>query len=111
MSWRLTHSALRRRLVGGTTAGDIEYRTGRERALVGSEPADERRDLLYLDEAPHGNFRQHVLRELGRHLVQDRRLRRGGRHAVDQHAALGELLAERLGERDQAALCRRIGGR
>src|SRR6267142_1592950 len=111
MSWRLNHSALRRFLAGGTTAGNVEDRTGGERTLVRRQPADERGDLLDLDEAAHRNLREHVLRELGRDLVKDRRLRRGGRHAVDQHAGLGKLLAERLGERDQSALGRSVGGR
>ena len=38
-------------------------------------------------------------------------LRRGRRDAVDQHAGLRELLAERLGQRDHARLRRRVGDR
>src|SRR5919198_1374909 len=110
MSCRENHSALRRFLVGGTTAGNVEHRAGGERAFVGREPAHERGDLLHLDETSHRDLGKHVLRELRRHLLEDRRLRRGGRYAVDEHATLGELLAERLGERDQAAFGGGIGG-
>ena len=45
-----------------------------------------------------------------RHLVEDRGLRGGGRDAVDRDVVAGKLLAERLGQRDDAGLRRRIGG-
>src|SRR6266705_3650441 len=79
-------------------AGDIEYRAGGERALLGGEPAYERRDLLDRHEAVHGDFREHIVDVLLGHLVEDRRLRRGGRYAVDEDARLRELFPERFGE-------------
>ena len=45
-----------------------------------------------------------------RHLVEDRGLGRGRRDAVDRDVVAGQLLAERLGQRDDAGLRRRIGG-
>src|SRR5687767_597513 len=117
MSWRPNHwterscgSFFLAMSVRRPAAGDIEYAGGGERAVIRSEPAGHGGDLLDFDEAPHRDLGEHELREFGRDLVEDRGLRRGGRHAVDEHAGLRQLLAERLGEGDEAALRRGVGG-
>ena len=46
-----------------------------------------------------------------RHLVEDRGARRGRRDAVHRDVVARQLLAERLGQRDDAGLRRRIGDR
>src|SRR5215471_19564962 len=94
--------------VGRATPGDVEHRSGREGTVFGREPADEGGDLLDLDEPPYRDLREHVVDVLLTDLVEDRGLRRRRRHAVHGHPGLGELLAERLGERDYARLRGRV---
>src|SRR6185436_11705343 len=98
-------------LVGGTAARDVEYAAGREGAVLARQPADERSDLVDLDEAVHRDLGEHVVDVLLRHLVEDRGLRRCRRDAVDQHPRLSELLPERFRQRDYARLGCRVGDR
>src|SRR5262249_32519124 len=46
--------------IGGPAAGNVEHRTGRERALGRGAERHQGGDLVDLDEAIAGNFRQHV---------------------------------------------------
>src|SRR5919106_4388882 len=115
MSWRPNHWMLRWVflaiwLVRRATTRDVKNAGSGERTILAREPAGERGDLLHLDEAPHRNLGKHELGELRRDLLEDRGLRRGGGHAIHEHAALGELLAERFGECDEAAFGRAEGG-
>src|SRR5262249_2402586 len=99
MSWRPNHWTLRSwgffaMSVRRPAAGDVEHRAGRERAVLGSEPAHQRGDLVDRDEAAHRDLREHVIDVLLLHLVEYRGLRRGGCHAVDEHTGPGKLLPQ-----------------
>ncbi len=74
----------------------------------GGEPGHHRGQLLHQYEALLRDLRQHEVDVLLRHLVEDRGLGRRRRHRVDQDVVRGELLAERLRQRDQAGLGGRI---
>src|SRR2546423_954897 len=86
-------AALTRR---GPAAGDVEARTGREGELLARQEADERRDLVRLSHPPEWDSRRHVRDVLLGDLSQDRRVDHRRRDAVDEHAASGDILADRL---------------
>src|SRR5512146_359364 len=96
--------------VGGAAAGNVEGRGGGERALFAGEPADQRGHFVHFAEAAHGDFRLHVI-DLGLgQLGEDGALESSGGDAVDAHAGGGQLLAEGLGEADDAGFGRGVGG-
>src|SRR5687767_6124807 len=99
MSWRPNHWIERCLifLISSPSSGNVENAARAERALFARQPAHQRRDLVDLDKARHWNLGQHVLDVLARHLVEDRGFSGRWGDAVDQHAALRELLAQRLG--------------
>src|SRR6185503_7128983 len=103
--------ATRFRSIGRPSAGNIEHRAGRERAVGRGAEGGERRDLLDGHEAAARDFRQHEVDVLLRHLVEDCGLGRRRGDAVDRDVVRSELLAERLGEGDDAGLGRGIGRR
>src|SRR5487761_76208 len=54
-------TGLRSASVGGAAAGDVESRGGGEGALLAGQPADQRRHLVDLAQAAHGDLRLHVI--------------------------------------------------
>src|SRR5262245_18350844 len=73
---------------------EVEDGAGRKRILLRDEPADQCGELLDLDEPSPGDLREHVIDVRLRHLVEDPRLRHGGRHAIHGDVVAGELLAQ-----------------
>ncbi len=108
-SVRSTYCFLQSSLVRRPAAADVEHRAGRERIFLGREPGGERRQLLDLQEAAARDLRQHPVEVRLRHLVEDARLGRRRRDAVDRDVLAGELLAERLRQRDDAGLGGAVG--
>src|SRR5215470_3809052 len=106
MSWRPNHWMLRSFFVAMSvrrpSSRYIEHPSGRERAVLRREPADQRRDLVDRHEAAHRDLREHVIDVVLLHLIEYRRLRGGGRDAVYEHPGLGELLAQRLRQGDDS---------
>src|SRR5487761_171188 len=103
-------TGLRSASVGGAAAGDVESRGGGEGALLAGQPADQRRHLVDLAQAAHGELRLHVIDlRLGK-LGEDGALESRGGDAVDAHAGWGQLLAEGLGEADDARFGAGVGG-
>ena len=80
-----------------------------ERVFLGHEPGGERGDLLHQDESRARNFREHVVDVRGRHLIENPRLRRRRRNAVDGDVLPRQFLPERFRQRDDAGLGRAVG--
>src|SRR5687767_13774403 len=85
-------------------AADVEHGTGGKRVLFGDEPRRQRGELIDLQEASARDLREHPVEVRLRHLLEDAGL--GGRRgdAVDRDVLAGQLLAERLRERDHPGL-------
>ena len=80
-----------------------------EGVFLAGEPRDHRRSLVKLQKAAARNFPQHVLYVLRRLLHRTRRSGNRGSHAVHRDIELRNLLAERLGHRNDRCLGGAIG--
>src|SRR5690242_3368006 len=81
-------------LVGRPTAADVEDAAGRERAVLGSQPADQCGDFVDFHEASHGDLGAHVVDVFRCHLREDLGLGGGGRDAVHQDVLRRQFLTE-----------------
>jgi hypothetical protein len=100
-----THHPLIRR----PAPADVEDRAGGERAVVGTEPGDQRRYFLRAAGAAHGDARHHVPDVFRRDLAQDIGLDHRRRDGIDQNAFCCQLFGERFRQADNAGLGGGIG--
>src|SRR5438270_2027030 len=73
-------------------AGNIEYRASGEGVVGRGAPGGERRNLLGFHEARAGNFREHEIDVLGRHLIEDRGPGGRRRDGIHRDVVTRELL-------------------
>ncbi len=97
--------------IGCATATQVEHGPGCERVLLRDEPRDHRRNFFDEHEAASRDLRQHVVDVRLRALLENTRVCRCGCDAVHRDVMTRQLLAEGLGQRDDAGLRRAVGGR